>query len=76
MLFRDDFGVVRDSHKTIFSDVKQKDQAENWFKTSFNNGCLQSSLFKRKTPEMLYNEPFLPFPRGYDLNGQKIRLKL
>ena len=25
---------------------------------------------------MLYNEPFLPFPRGYDLNGPKIRLKL
>ena len=25
---------------------------------------------------MLYNEPFLPFPRGYDLNGPKIRWKL
>ena len=55
----------------------EKDQAEILFKASFNNSCLQSSLLKKKkTPEMLYNEPFLPFPRGYDLNGPKIRLKL
>ena len=35
-------------HKTIFSDVKEKDQAEILFKASFNNSCLQSSLLKKK----------------------------